>query len=97
MLLRGPWLARCLREWSRAYILSRKAVPTNIYGKWTVSLLKDEDLSQEIHLHLQSLGKFVKAMDIVHYLDTPAMKACLNPKKTISLATAQRWMKVMDY
>ena len=63
---RGPWLACHLREWSRAYILSPKAVPTNIYGKWNVSLLEDEDLSQEIHLHLQSLGKFVKAMDIVH-------------------------------
>jgi len=28
----GPWLARHLREWSRAYIINREAIPTNIYG-----------------------------------------------------------------
>jgi len=36
-------------------------------------------------------------MDIVHYLNTPKMKTQLKLKKTISLATAQRWMQVMDY
>jgi len=39
-----------------------------------VSLLEDEDLATEIHLHLQGIGQYVKAMDIVHYLDTPKMK-----------------------
>ena len=48
-------------------------------------------------MHLQGIGKYVKAMDIVHFLDTPKMKARLKLKKTISLATAQRWMHVMDY
>ena len=60
-------------------------------------MLEDEGLAEDIHLHLQSIGKYVKAMDIVHYLDTPAMKECLNRKKTISLATAQRWMLKMGY
>jgi len=94
---RGPWLARKLREWSRAYIKDRDCLPLNEYGRWNVSLLEDEDLAQEIHLHLQGIGKYVKAMDIVHYLDTPEMKTRLKLKKTISLVTAQRWMRVMDY
>jgi hypothetical protein len=89
---RGPWLARRLREWTRTYISDRKNLPLNTYGRWNVSLLEDEDLAQEIHLHLQGIGKYVKAMDIVHYLDTPEMKAHLSLKKTISLKTAQRWM-----
>jgi hypothetical protein len=71
--------------------------PTNLYGCWNVSLLEDEDLAQEIHLHLQGIGKYIKAMDIVHFLDTPKMKARPNLKKTISLATAQHWMHIMDY
>ena len=54
--------------------MDRKLLPVNIYGRWNVSLLEDEDLAQEIHLHLQSIGQFVKAADIVHYLNTPEMK-----------------------
>ena len=43
-------------------------------GCWNVSLLEDEDLTQEIHLHLQGIGKWVIAMDIVNYLDTPELR-----------------------
>ncbi|KIM77358.1 hypothetical protein PILCRDRAFT_76818 [Piloderma croceum F 1598] len=94
---RGPWLAKQLRIWTRAYINDHECLPFNQYGRWNVSLLEDEDLAQEIHVHLQSIGKYVKAMDIVHFLDTSEMKARLKLKKTISLATAQQWMRIMDY
>jgi len=77
---RGPWLAHRLREWTHAYIINCKNLPHNIYGCWNVSLLKDEDLTQEIHLHLQGICKFMKAMDIVNYLDTPEIKMhCIVP------------------
>jgi hypothetical protein len=49
----------------------------------------------ELMLHLQGVGKFVRAMDIVEY--KPDVKAHLNTTKTISLATAQRWMKVVGF
>jgi hypothetical protein len=94
---RGPWLAKRLREWTRAYIKDPECLPLNVYGRWNVSLLEDEDLANEISLHLQGIGKWVKAMDIVHFLDTPEMKLRLKLKKTNSLATAQRWMRVMNY
>jgi hypothetical protein len=94
---RGPWLARRLREWSRNFIADHEDLPLNKYGKWNVSLLEDEDFAQDIHLHLQSIGKYVKALDIVDYLNTPEMKAKYKLKKPISLATAQRWMKQMEY
>jgi len=68
-----------------------------VYGRWNVSLLEDEDLAQEIHMHLQGIGKYVKTMNIVHFLDTPKMKVRLKLEKTISLATAERWMRIMDY
>ena len=60
-------------------------------------MLEDKGLAEEIHLHLQSIGKYVKAMDIVHHLDTPEIKERLDHKKTIDLATAQRWMLKMGY
>ncbi|KAF9514416.1 hypothetical protein BS47DRAFT_1453486 [Hydnum rufescens UP504] len=55
------------------------------------------DLASKIHLHLQSKGKFVAAIDIVHYLDTEEVKSRFGLKKTIHVVTAQRWMKVMQY
>ena len=69
----GPWLAQQLREWTQTFILDRKS-PFNIYGCWNVSILEDEDLAQRIHLHLQSIGQYVKAADIINYLNTPEMK-----------------------
>jgi hypothetical protein len=60
-------------------------------------VLEDEDLAQELHLHLQGIGKYVAAQDIVDYMATDEMKACVKLKNGISLRTAQRWMKRMEY
>jgi hypothetical protein len=62
------WLAGRLHEWGRAYILDRNNLPLNIYGTWNLSVLEDEDFNQESLLHLQGIGKFVRAMDIVDYV-----------------------------
>ena len=91
------WLACQLKKWTRTLIANHEALPWNIYGWWNTSLLQDEDLAQKIHVHLQGIGKFVNAMDIVHYLDTLEMKASLKLKKGISHATVQQWMHIMDY
>jgi hypothetical protein len=96
-LAKGNYLTRNLRKWGRAFILDCEDLPLNPYGKWNESILEDEGISQEIQLHLQGIGKYVKAMDIVHFLDTPEMKKRLNRKKTIHLATAQHWMHKMGY
>jgi hypothetical protein len=73
---RGPWFARKLREWARAFILDREDIPRNRYGTWNKerSILEQEDVAEEIALHLQSMGKYVKALDIVHYIDQPEVK-----------------------
>ncbi|KAF7969760.1 hypothetical protein HWV62_11377 [Athelia sp. TMB] len=90
--------ARKLREWSRAFILDREDLPYNPYGRWNLSVLDtDETLAQEIHLHLQSIGPYCKAMDIVDFLDTPEMRARTKFEKRMGLSTAQEWMKKLDY
>jgi hypothetical protein len=50
-----------------------------------------------LHLHLQGIGKYVAAQDIVNYVASDEMKTRLNLKKGISLCTAQQWMKHMEY
>jgi hypothetical protein len=93
----GTQQARRLREWARDYIADRGCLPINIYGTWNSSILEDEDFASELLLHLQSIGKYVRAMDIVLYVDRPEVKTQLKLTKTISLATAQRWMRTVGY
>jgi len=88
VLGKGPWFACQLCVWTKAYFESR-LLPQNRYGTWNKSRLEDEDLAGELHLHLQSLGKYVRALDIVHYLDRPEVQKRYGLKKTISLATAR--------
>lgn len=75
---RSTHTAKQLRKWARSFIEDRDDLPINLYGSWNVSLLEKGELAQEIKLHLQEKGKWVKAMDIVHFLDTLEIKVRLN-------------------
>ncbi|KAJ7657126.1 hypothetical protein B0H17DRAFT_840818, partial [Mycena rosella] len=94
---KGAWMSRRIREWVIAFAKDESNLPTAEYGKFNASLLEDEDLAQEIHLHLQTLGPYVSAQDVVNYMSSDEMKTRLNLKHGISLRTAQRWMKRMEY
>ncbi|KIL54686.1 hypothetical protein M378DRAFT_1052139 [Amanita muscaria Koide BX008] len=83
--------------WTRSFISDRKEIPENRYGCGNKSAIDDEDLAQDIHLHLQTIGKYIKADDIVQYCAKPAILARLKRTKTICLATAQRWLEKMGY
>jgi len=93
----NPTRARNLRKWAKAFITNRDALPVSPNGTARHSRIEDEDVAAEIATHLQSLGPYVRALDIVHYTAIPEVRTRLNIKKTISLATAQRWMKKMGY
>ena len=55
--------------------MDHKALPINQYGWWNESVIdQDPALTQEIHMHLQGIGKFVKAMDLVDVMDTPEIQ-----------------------
>ncbi|KAF9048075.1 hypothetical protein BDZ89DRAFT_941483 [Hymenopellis radicata] len=94
---KGQWLSRKLREWSIAFCTDKKNLPTAMYGRYNSSVLTDEDVAGDIHLHLQSLGKFVSAKDIARFIATPEFQARLRIKRNITVRTAQRWMKKMGY
>ncbi|KAJ7474636.1 hypothetical protein B0H11DRAFT_2429054 [Mycena galericulata] len=49
------WMSRRIREWTIAFMKDDTNLPTAEYGKFNGSVLEDEDLAQEIHLHLQSV------------------------------------------
>jgi hypothetical protein len=94
---RGQWLARRLREWTMDLIADESSLPVNQYGRWNSSTLDDEDLMQELNLHLQSVGKWICAQDVVRFMNQEHIKDKLQLKQTIHLRTAQRWMNRLDY
>lgn len=68
---KGPWTARKLRQRTRAFMKDPTDIPKSPYSSWNkeCSILEDTNMCNEIALHLQSLGKYVKALDLVHYID----------------------------
>ncbi|KAH8825979.1 hypothetical protein DL96DRAFT_1466400, partial [Flagelloscypha sp. PMI_526] len=51
----------------------------------------------ELHEHLNNVGDYCRAQDLVDYCAQPEVLEQLGCKKTISLSTAQKWMQQMDY
>ncbi|KAF9231951.1 hypothetical protein BU15DRAFT_55577 [Melanogaster broomeanus] len=92
----GDYLSRYLRNWSKAYIKNREALPLRMKSQ-TLSRIDDESLAADLKLHLQSVGKFNLTQDLVDYLSLPENQMRHGFKETISLKTAQRWMKKMGY
>lgn len=85
--------AKNLRKWAKALINDWSALPISTNGDSRNSRIDDDNVATDIATHLQSLGPYIRALDIVQYTSIPAVKEHLRLKKTISLATAQRWMK----
>ena len=65
-----PTHARNLWRWSKAFIKDHSdwPIPLNPNNNHTGSQIDDPDISADITNHLQSIGKYVHALDIVHYL-----------------------------
>ncbi|PPR04911.1 hypothetical protein CVT24_007155 [Panaeolus cyanescens] len=93
----GAKKAKQIRKWVRDFIGDREELPGFDWSTTGRSLIDDEDIAQEIHTHLQSLGPYFSASDLRDFVGRPEMLARLQRTKTISLTTAQRWMSKMGY
>jgi hypothetical protein len=84
-------------RWARRFLHDREDLPFNLYGGHNVSMLEHGDLAQAINHHLQTLGAYICAADIVNYLGDPEIRNEYGLEKNISLATAKRWLHSMNY
>ncbi|KAI0075713.1 hypothetical protein K474DRAFT_1567303, partial [Panus rudis PR-1116 ss-1] len=95
---RGPHHARVLRKWTRAFLADRHNLPyTPSTSAWRHSLIERPALREAIIAHLQSIGKYVRALDIVDFLARPDIQRRHGLTKTIALSTAQEWMHALSY
>jgi hypothetical protein len=88
---RGVTYARSIRRWIRHFIVTG-GLPDNKHGRWNVSTLEDEDVANEIKRHLQQIGRYARAEDLVAFLKDPNIRTRLKIVKRVSLRTAQRWL-----
>ena len=87
-----------MRRWCQAFILDHQTLPRNMHGVWKTSVLhSDEDLKLSIIAHLQGLGKYFSATDLLKYINTPEILDRLGRSKKLSLRTAQRWLKLVGF
>ncbi|KAI0324035.1 hypothetical protein GY45DRAFT_1349605 [Cubamyces sp. BRFM 1775] len=69
-----------------------------LQNTWSKPLIeRNKELKLAICNHLQSIGKYVRAMDIVHFMTEPANLARFGLTKPVSLSTAQVWMHCLGY
>lgn len=60
-------------------------------------LKNNEELAEEIKAHLQSVGKYVCAADIVHYMARSDVQERLGLTKGVGLSTVHEWMRSLEY
>ncbi|KAI0719430.1 hypothetical protein C8Q72DRAFT_788807, partial [Fomitopsis betulina] len=93
----GPNWARRLCKWTRDFMEDQHHLPFTPDATWKTSLLEKPDLKEAISEHLQSIGKYVCAMDIIKFMARPNILTKYRLAKPVSLLTAQTWMHVLDY
>ncbi|KAG8915216.1 hypothetical protein FRC01_003742 [Tulasnella sp. 417] len=94
---KGKALARKLREWVGLYLQDPESLPKLRCANVQRTLVEDEDIAQEIKLHLLSLGKYFTAMDIVKYSAQADVAGRWGLTRPISESTATRWLQHLDY
>ncbi|KAJ4467808.1 hypothetical protein J3R30DRAFT_3662318 [Lentinula aciculospora] len=96
----GKYCARTLRVMSRQYMQDRAILPFNPFGDWNETLLVNEDLCQELNLHLQQLyttDKGITSSQVVEFLSRPDIIQKHGITKQISKSTAIHYLHVMGY
>ncbi|CCO35989.1 hypothetical protein BN14_10111 [Rhizoctonia solani AG-1 IB] len=93
----GTRFGKNLRRFIRAFV-NTDHLPENQYGTWNSSILEDEDLATELKDYLvECKGRYMRAQDIVEYLDQPDVKQRFKLDEPPSLRTAQRWLKEFGF
>ncbi|KAF7302004.1 RNF220 domain-containing protein [Mycena indigotica] len=100
----GNHHARRIRDWLHTFLSTRKLPVHIISVNDGDSLLDDEDFALAIKLHLQTVcakNKHFRAQDIVDFVASAGMQERLETagiqKRSISVRTARRWLKRMDW
>jgi hypothetical protein len=93
----GKGHAETLRAWGRAYLADPTFIPRTSYGQSQEPLIEYDEFRIDLQEYLHSIGKYITAISVVQYTAQLDIQAMWGLTKLISKATAQRWLKNLDY
>lgn len=79
------------------FILDHKVLPINPYKDWNQSMLLNENLINEIHIYLQSIGPEISGQKLMEFLADEDLRSCHGIEKPIKLRMAQRYLNALGY
>jgi hypothetical protein len=94
---KSKWHSRKLRQWCRNFIDDPRNLPRRNYGRAKSAIHSDEDLRLEIITHLQGIGRYFSANDLLNYVNQPAILERLHVERGLTLRTAQNWLKLFSF
>ncbi|CAG8766094.1 2216_t:CDS:1, partial [Racocetra fulgida] len=91
---RGPWMARCIREWSKSWITTR-ALPVYRQGqrKYTQTLINDEDVQSSCLCYIRTIGERITAKKFQQYIQENILPHLTSSRTLISLETTRTWLR----
>jgi hypothetical protein len=95
---RSMGYGRTLRKWCQDFSGDHKTLPENRYGSSSTSALhSDEDLVMDIVVHLQSIGSYFSAGDLLQFINRPEILEKIGRHEPLSIRTSQRWLKLLGF
>jgi hypothetical protein len=94
---RGCHCARKLCELNHGFFANQKVLPINPFGDWNKSLLFNENIVNEISIHLLSLGNDITAKKLMDFLHGGDIKEKYGIENNISHKTACRYLQTLGY
>lgn len=94
---RGHYCACQLAALVQKFLDDHTFLPVNPYGDWNQTMLIDEDLSNDINLYLQEIGKDISVKKVVNFLAREEVKQKHGITKAISERTACWYLNALGY
>ena len=94
---RGRYCACQLAALVQKFLDDHTFLPVNPYGDWNQTMLIDEDLSNDINLYLQEIGKDISVKKVVNFLAQEEVKQKHGITKAISEQTARWYLNALGY
>jgi hypothetical protein len=73
---------------TRKFIQDHTILPVNPYGGWNKSMLADKDLTNDLNLHLQEIGREISGKKVQEFLNREDIRSKHGINKPICEQTA---------
>lgn len=89
--------AQKIRQWAHNFLEDWTKLPLHRYGTWSIPFLFKGELCIDLSEHLQGLGLYICASNVVDYMDQPDVQEKHSLNHGLSISQAQHWLEMMGF